>query len=328
MNTALPGSTMIAKPHVQLAAGLTGLVFGLLAVVAAPQESSEDWRQFRHSSGAVLSHPPDWQVSEQPGGLALQPPNPAPNELIAASGAAANGATDPASPDVANYLDAIILQMFPGLARSEPPQPVSLAEGASALYRYAGRSFDGSEVVSHVYVTIQGPTAYTLSAIAPSAVMDDRTATLEKIFASIGPGTSKASAAPVAAKRGQTATGDDPRLVGMFGGEARAGGSDVGIYVNTQLVYVLNADGTLYYGAQSHFSSSGRDYNGSLKWTATGNTGGNVRQGRWNAANGFLNIQWQSGERSYFAYGFEPDGSLVLRSPQTRKLINFYSRIH
>ena len=296
---------------------------------AAAQESSagtDGWQEYKHSSGAVLSHPPNWQVSEQPGGLVIQPANASPGEFIVATGMAANGTTDPASAEVANYLDGSVLQTFPGLRRTGEPKPVSAAEGEGALYRYEGTLFDGTDLVSHVYVTIQGDLAFSLSAIGPPGVLERRVPTLEKIFASIGRAAAF-SAAPAAAAGGSTPTGDDPRLVGMFAGEALAGGSDYGIYVNTQLVYVLNRDGTLYYGAQSHFSASERDYNGDLIWTATGNTDGSVQSGRWSAANGFLTIRWDSGQRSYFAYGFEPDGSLVIRDPQTRKLINFYSRV-
>ena len=43
----------------------------------------------------------------------------------------------------------------------------------------------------------------------------------------------------------------------------------------------FNADGTVLYGAQSHLNASGRDYNGNLKWTASGGTGGDVDRGRW-----------------------------------------------
>ncbi len=124
-----------------------------------------------------------------------------------------------------------------------------------------------------------------------------------------------------------TASTDDRRLIGMFGGEAIAGG-EYGAYVNTQLVYVINGDGTLFYGAQSHFSASDRDYNGDLRWTATGQTGQSVDRGRWSARDGILTVQWENGNRMVVAYGFEPDGSLVLRNAQTRKLINFYRRIH
>ncbi len=288
--------------------------------VSAANVSTADWQEFRHSSGATLTHPPDWRLVEQANGVNVQPPNPATNEMIIATGMAASGATDPGAPDVANYLDASLLQMFPGLRRTGAPVPVTAAEAKGALYRYEGTLGDGSEVASHVYVTIQNGIALSLSAMAPPDRLDSRAPTLEKIFASM------TAAAPAATAGGSTPTGDDARLVGMFAGESLAGGgSDV--YVNTQLVYVLNRDGTLYYGAQSHFSASERDYNGDLVWTASGNSGGNVERGRWSAGNGFLTIRWDSGQQSYFAYGFEPDGSLVLRDPRTRKLINFYSRV-
>lgn len=301
------------------------LALALVACLFAPvTAATQDWQEFKHSSGAVLSHPPDWQASEQPGGVVLQPPNSDPNELIVATGMATNGTQDPGAAAVGSYLDASIAQMFPGVSRSGPPTPVSTSNGEGMLYRYAGTLMNGMDVASHVYVTIKDDVAYTLSAIAAPDVLGQRESTLREIFASID---REVPAAGGASAGGKTPTGDDPRLVGMFAGEALAGGSDYGIYVNTQLVYVLNSDGTFYSGAQSHFSASERDYNGDLVWTASGNTGGNVDRGRWSAANGFLTIQWDSGQRSYFAYGFEPDGSLVIRDPQTRKLINFYTRV-
>ena len=312
----------------------SGLLLTALWLVATAASAAvpEGWQEFRHSSGAVLSHPPDWQVSEQPGGLVLQPSDPQLNELIVATGMAANGLTDPASEQVANYLDFALTQTVPGIRRIGAPESVAAARGEGALYRYTAATFDGTEITSHVYVTIQDDIAFSLSAVGTPDVIARRLETLEQIFGSMssrsaGAGGASANASSSAASGGSSSTGDDPRLVGMFAGEAIAGGGDSGIYVNTRLVYVLNPDGTLHYGAQSHFSASDRDYNGDLIYTASGSSDGSVESGRWSAGNGFLTINWDSGQRSYFAYGFEPDGSLVLRNPQTRKLINFYSRV-
>lgn len=308
---------------VSLLAAIAGLT-----VMSAESAPPEGWQEFRHSSGAVLSHPPEWQVSEQPGGLVLQPPDADPNELIVATGMAANGLTDPASDGVANYLDLSLMQMIPGIRRTGAPETVSAAQGEGALYRYSAVGFDGTEVTSHVYVTIENDIAFSLSAVGTPDLMERRAATLEQVFATIGSGSATASGgATQPSSGGGSASSDDSRLVGMFAGEALAGGGDYGVYVNTRLVYVLNPDGSLHYGAQSHFSASDRDYNGDLIYTASGSSDGSVESGRWSAANGFLTIDWNSGQRSYFAYGFEPDGSLVLRNPQTRKLINFYSRV-
>lgn len=307
-----------------VARAAAGSVASPTRVVA--DEADDGWEEFQHSAGATLSHPPTWRPEERPEGVLIQPPDAGAAEMIVATGVATNGTTDPAAPDVGAYLDASLGQMLPGLQRTAGPQPVEAAKGQGALYRYAGSLPDGTEVLYDVYVTIENGVALSLSALAPPAALRARTPTLERIFGSMTLGSAPAASAPAAAG-GATPTGDDPRLVDMFGGEALAGGADMGVYVNTQLVYVLNADGTLYYGSQSHFSASERDYTGNLKWTATGNTDGSVQGGRWSAKGGFLTILWDSGERSFFAYGFEPDGSLVLRNPTTRKLINFYRRI-
>lgn len=320
--TGTQNVTISSNAQIGAGAGGAPALSERAAVVEAPQ----DWQEFRHSSGATLSHPSNWRSEERPEGVLIQPPDAAAAEMILVTGVPTNGTTDPAAPDVGAYLDASLWQMLPGLKRTGGPQRVEAAKAQGALYRYAGSLPDGTNVAYDVYVTIENGVALSLSALAPPDTMRARTPTLERIFGSMKLGAAPVASAP-AASGGSTPTGDDPRLVGMFGGEALAGGADMGVYMNTQLVYVLNADGTLHYGAQSHFSSSERDYEGNLKWTATGNTAGSVQSGRWSAKGGFLTILWDSGERSYFAYGFEPDGSLVLRNPTTRKLINFYSRI-
>jgi len=288
------------------------------------QATPSDWTEFRHSLGATLEHPSAWRTEEFPEGVRIHPAGAGSSETIVVTGIAANGATDPAAPDVGAYLDATLQQMMPGLRRVEGPVPVDAAGGRGALYSYAGTGFDGSEVLCNVYVTIENGVAFSLSAVAPPATLRSRTGTLEKIFASIRSGS---PASPAAAAGGSTPTGDDPRLIGMFRGESLAGGDYGGAYVNTQLVYVLNADGTVYSGAQSHFSSSSRDYNGNLRWSASGVTDGSVQSGRWSARGGMLTVVWDNGQRAVFAYGFEPDGSLVIRHPTTRKLINFFSRV-
>jgi len=310
---------------------LRALVLPALAVASAlapaAAAAQDDWQSYRHSSGARLSHPPSWRIEEMPNGIALWPGDAQPAEMIVATGMPANGTTDPASSDVAAYLDMSLAQMLPGLARDDGPQEVDAANGAGALYRYTATLLDGSEVACDVYVTIENDVALSLSAIAAPAVLRERSATLSEIFGTFSIGGSNAPPTADAEAPASTPTGDDPRLVGMFAGEALAGGAGAGVYVNTQLVYVLNADGSLYYGAQSHFNASQRDVNGNTRWSATGTSDGSIDSGRWIAANGMLTIRWDSGQQSVFAYGFEPDGSLVLRHPTTRKLINFYRRV-
>ena len=119
----------------------------------------------------------------------------------------------------------------------------------------------------------------------------------------------------------------DRRLVGQFGGEAVAGGGDTGAYVNTQLSWIFRADGRVFFGSQAHYAASERDYNGDLEWAAGGQTAADTDSGNWTAKEGILSIEWDDGRTMRVAYGFEPDGSLVFRNAQTRKLINFYKRL-
>lgn len=287
--------------------------------------ATDGWVEFKHLSGATLKHPQGWTVQNEPNGVMLIPPHSGNNEVIVASGLPSNAAK-PSSPEVSAYLDAVMSQMLPGLRRSGQPQSLAAANGKGALYRYEGTLPDGTPVVCEVYTTIENGFALSLSAIATPAKIISRTPVLQQIFASMTMKSAPAKATEGAADD-NTAASDDPRLVGMFAGESLAGGGGSGVYINTQLVYVLNADGTLYYGAQSHFDAVTRDISGNTKWSASGVTDGSVQSGRWRAQDGFLAITWNSGKQSYFAYGFEPDGSLVFRHPRTRKLINFYKRV-
>ena len=119
--------------------------------------------------------------------------------------------------------------------------------------------------------------------------------------------------------------GGDRRLVGVYRGETISGGE--GTALNTQLNWTFQADGTVLYGAQSHFNMNQRDYNLNQQWVAGGRTSGNTERGRWSTSGKKLTIKWDSGEVSQFRYGFEPNGSLVFRNARTGKLINFYPRI-
>lgn len=116
----------------------------------------------------------------------------------------------------------------------------------------------------------------------------------------------------------------DRRLVGMFKGESVYSGAT---YSNTQLFWLFDGAGGVYYGAQTHWSASARDYNQDLVWSAGGASAGSGDRGRWETADGVLTIRWENGNVSRYAYGFEPNGALVFRHPGTRKLINFYARV-
>ena len=142
--------------------------------------------------------------------------------------------------------------------------------------------------------------------------------------ASLSESTPSSTLPPTRRKAPATAQAGDPRLVGVFKGESVYRGAT---YSNTQLYWLFDGAGGVYYGAQTHWGASARDYNQDLVWTAGGTTAGSGDRGRWRTDGGFLTIEWENGNVARYAYGFEPNGALVFRNAQTRKLINFYDRV-
>jgi hypothetical protein len=275
-------------------------------------------------SGARFQHPADWRVQPGPQGMVLIPAGYDPGaELIVASGMEAGGVTDAKDDRVVQQLDQTIRALAPMLRRSSEPETMDVfGTGASgAVHQYSGTMPDGRTTRCAALVRIGDGLALAFSIIATPERLDQRLPTLRAMAATLYVPSSQP------ATPGDGARTDDRRLIGMFGGEALAGGGDAGVYVNTRLVYALGADGVVLYGAQSAISAAGRGHTGDLRWTATGQTAQSVRRGTWSAAGGMLTVVWDGGGRSVFAYGFEPDGSLVLRDPRTRELINFFERI-
>lgn len=117
----------------------------------------------------------------------------------------------------------------------------------------------------------------------------------------------------------------DQNLVGVYQGESIASG--YGSYVNTQLNWVFQPDGTVLYGATSAYSTSNQGSSQrDVQVSATGQTGSNVDRGRWSTSGDILTIQWSNGNVARYNYSFY-DNMLVYRDPQTNELINYYPRI-
>jgi len=297
---------------------------GAAAEIVVTHEPRADWVEYSHPAGTSLRHPPRWKTELSQLGVRLVPEGGNPNdEFVLAFGNTAGGETDPASARAMTAMDALIAGSLPGFTRQGAPAAVNLATGKAAAYDYRGRGVDGRALRCRVLVRIVGGAALGLSHVASAELVDRRRAELESIVDTFGVAAPKAPVGGV----GQKAATDDPRLIGVFGGEALAGGGDKGAYVNTQLTYVLNADGTALSGARSSFSASERDPSGNLLWSASGGSGESVIRGTWSAQQGLLTIDWQGQGRTFVLYNFEPDGTLVLRDPTTRKLINYYSRV-
>lgn len=299
------------------------------AAVAPAGAGVAGWDWYRQPGTRVgFQHPPGWTVQAGSGAVAIVPDDhDADRELIAALGVEAGDVTDAASPRLAAQLDAMVAAPWPGMRRVGPPTPIRHDAGSAAKHTYRGVLPDGRPAASDVYVLVADGKALSISILADAARLAERTPVVERLFATV-----TADAPPIAEVDGDTdadakrAAVGDRRLIGMFRGEAINSNVE-GVYINTQIVYAFGADGRVFNGAQSHMAAAKRDYNQDLVWTAHGKSAGDVRSGAWQANGQILSIRWDDGKRATFAYGFEPDGSLVLRHPQTRKLINFYPRV-
>ena len=293
---------------------------------AIPAKAAADeyagWGTFRMGR-ASFRHPKGWSVQTTAYGLVLTPSGSrAEDELIVVTANAAPGITKGTDRRVGEALDQTIAATMPAMRRRGRPQEISSSIGSGGRFDYAGRAPDGRRAEGSVYVAVDEGKAAAISIVAEPRRLEKRRPVIEQIFRSFVSGSS----ARGGDRNDKAAPGGlDPRLVGMFAGEAIHSGK--GNHVNTRLVYALGADGVLHYGAQSGINLSKGDGAGGFKWTASGITGGNVERGTWSTASGLITVRWDSGAVGTVAYSFEPNGALVLRDPYTKKLINFYERV-
>ena len=283
----------------------------------------EGWRLYEDPvSGGSFGHPRDWLVRPAQGALVLLPDDHREDrELITVTAVDAPGATDPRAPEVGAALDAVVSASFPTLARKSGPDDVEGVDFDAVSYEYRGRLSADRIGRCRVYVTVAGGRAAALSLVADRTRFRRRRADVEAIFATFRARRAEAPTPPGAG----LAPDLDPRLVGMFQGEAVA--SAAGAVVNTRLVYALGGDGVVLLGGRSNISASERDAAGSLEWTAAGATDGDLQRGRWSSRGGVLRIEWSGGGMSAFRYGFEPDGTLALRELLTGELVDIYTRV-
>lgn len=275
---------------------------------------------------ASFRHPSNWQVDATTYGLILVPgDHRAGQELILITGSDAAGIRQPTDARVGQTLDAMMASSMPGLRRRRQPQPVAAGhDRKGARYDYVGQASDGRAAQASTYVLIDAGKAAAISMVADPSTLTQRRTTIERIFHSFSAGDpqGQTDASPLPADLPKNL---DQRLIGMFAGESIYSGNDV--YLNTQFVYALGADGVIFSGAKSHINASQGNGSGGFRWTATGQTDANSRRGTWTARQNRLTIRWDSGETATVAYGFEPDGTLALRNAANGKLINIYNRV-
>ncbi|MEM8710809.1 MAG: hypothetical protein AAGG01_07645 [Planctomycetota bacterium] len=304
-----------------------------------PLDPLKGWGTYRVGEGE-FRYPPGWRVQASAYGLSLIPSDHRPDsELISITAAPAPGVTSATSSSIAQALDGLMQANMPGMRRSSPPRPFEASPSggetrdqnrSQARYDWKGVAPDGRRAEAAAWVVVEAGQSAGVSIVADPATLRSR----EKLLARVA-GSMRSSSAGSARKPGEPAIDQaespasssslDPRLIGMFTGESIHSSS--GVYVNTQLVTALGADGVVHYGARSHINASQKASDGSFRWTASGSSDGSVQKGRWQSSGNLLTIRWQTGSVSTFRYGFEPDGTLALRNPANGKLINIYTRV-
>lgn len=281
------------------------------------------WVSYNHPLGATLKHPEGWTTQEGQMGVVLLPkgvnPQQVPGGILIVVWGGPDIINDPLAPQSAQMLGQALMSVLPGFQQAGEPRKLETGHGPGAVYTYSGAVPNSDWDTAEVRYTASEGVGLGITVVGSGATLKRYADDLELVFTSLA----IRQDTPAASGAGSAVT-DDVRLIGAYSTEAYAGGG--GIHVNTQLLYVLNADGTFLSGARSFMNASQRDANGNLKWTAGQDTANNVMRGTWSAKGGFLTVVMSNGQRSVVAYGFEPDGTLATRDPTTRKLINIYRR--
>lgn len=277
-----------------------------------PGGAPAGWKTFRHPMGGFFHLPADWRIQPAQGGLLLIPADfRQGQELILVFGAPlAEAIQDPADERIGAYFDQLMTQLAPGARRVGASQRLVATTGNGALYTYQDAAPTGQQMTARIFVTLLDRTAVDVSFIATDELLALREPTVRRVFTSMAHGQKQL----------------DQRLVGSWSGEDVRRSNDGDMHFNTRFLFAFLADGRVLHGTQSAVSAVTRDRHKDIQGTASGQTDASVQSGTWAADGKLLTIAWSNGGGGTFTYGFEPDGSLILRDPATGKLLNYYRR--
>ncbi len=259
-----------------------------------PSDILSNGKEYAHSSGGKFRLPRGWRVEEGEGYLQLVPPNPAQGETILITSESAQGATDPASPEVLSYMESQVTESMPDARRTGQPERTASGAGKGVIVSWKGTA-EGRQVTVRGYVTIVKDNGVALIAVGSEEQVQRRDADLRAIFGTIGWGQGKA----------------DQQLVGTWNHWSYKGSSNNSYSRETKVQVVLNADGSFTYSNNTETASSGDG--GSM----TGRSGSGWG-GRWTASNGTLILHFEDGSTEEVTYRFERQGEntfLVTESP-------------
>ena len=238
--------------------------------------------------------PRGWQVTHSPLGLQLVPPDAGygphgPAEVYLLNVQPVPGVTRPDDPRILGFVEGSLRQLVPTLAAEGAATPCG--PGTRMLWR-GTNPMTGAEVLAVALLQIAHDSVVGIIGLGERARVEQRSAALERIFASY--------------RRGEGQR--DPALVGTWHYWSYSGTSSLitgsSTSSETRRTVMLGADGSLierssHEGIGNFHDSSGgvRDYLGGY---ASQRSDG--RSGSWSAGDGMLFVSWSDGQQSAWRY--------------------------
>ncbi len=256
-----------------------------------PTEVLKSGKEYTHASGGKMRYPASWKLEELELGLKLSPPDAAEGEQYFILSESANGATDPAAPEVVAYLDSTLKASLPDMKRVGGVEKASAGNGKGAFITWQG-TVNGKPGQVRAYVAILKGNGVALIAVASKETLEKRDKTLRDIFYTFGWGQGK----------------KDDRLVGTW--KHWSYNQTAGRETNSNAV--LGADGSFSYQSNSEANSnfSGKNQYGDITWTGgLSSRSGSGWRGTWTAFDGELTLNFEDGTREVFNYEFKREGA-------------------
>lgn len=258
----------------------------------APTAMLKGGKEYTHASGGKFRYPADWTLKEEEAALVLTPPD-ANNEQFFVVGEKAEGATDPASPEVVAYLDETVRSLLPAMKRVGAVEKATAGAGKGAFLVWEG-DHDGRLSQVRAYVTILKGYGISLIALGPKDAIAKRDKALRDIFYTFGWGQGKR----------------DQKLVGTWKHWSYKATSGV----ESKATAVLNADGTFSYESDSESSGNvniKNQYGDQTAWGVMYSRNGSGWKGTWTADGSELTLFFEDGTSESFDYEFKQQGANV-----------------
>lgn len=267
-----------------------------------------DWQTFKHPLGFQMRYPAGWQLRDAQGAILVVPPDLAmeygqPAEAILISGEKNAGVTGVDDPRLAQYVDAQMQRLVPGLTRKGPAEPLAASVPAGTFTWTGKNPQTGAAIEARVHVVLFPDAALFLTALGKSELVARRDPILRQIAGSFEKGEAQR----------------DPALVGSWrhtGGYSSNNPGTSEFSSVSERYLGLAADGTATSGSRLMFSSTQKS-GGEVTARGHGDTGDpDTKRGTWMAGSGRVYLQWPDG---YEEYKYEVSGGSMLLTPDGGK---------